>query len=93
MCLTPTITVIKNGISSIEINTFCIFPYCSRHSLFFLLCRPTVFPFIYFFYAYIYILSDGDVRHNIIVFPKLLFLHFNETSLHIYIFFLIAKQI
>ena len=54
---------------------------------FFLLCRPTVFLFIYlFFYAYIYILSDGDVRHYIIVFPKLLFLHFNETSLHIYIF-------
>ena len=51
------------------------------------------FPLFIFFYAYIYILSDGDVRHNIIVFPKLLFLHFNETSLHIYIFFLIAKQI
>lgn len=27
------------------------------------------------------------------VFPKLLFWHFNETYLHIYIFFLIAKQI
>ena len=64
---------------------------------FFLSSRPTIFPLFIFFTLKFISLSDGDVRHYIIVpcvsqVTQVLW-HFIETYLHIYIFFLIVKQI
>lgn len=76
MCLTPTITVIKNGISSIEIKTFCIFPHSLRHSSIFFIEQTHYFPFIYFFLRLSLFSFPTEMCVTTLsyhVFPKLLF--------------------